>query len=91
MTCCVRNKFIWPFLLQVCNLKRVDNGIRVKKTDFPRGKSEAAGRVCSAVVPCKGVRIRAGGSGPRGRYQALTGAGGLLTPHVVAIAPSWGD
>ena len=42
----------------------------------------------SRAGACQGVRIRAGGSGPRGRYQALTGAGGLLTPHAVAIAPS---
>ncbi len=42
----------------------------------------------SRAGACQGVRISAGGSGPRGRYQALTGAGGLLTPHAVAIAPS---
>ena len=55
------------------------HGIRVKKTDFPRGKSEAAGRMCSAVVQRGGrlqgrahgpVHVRAFASGPGVRVRA---------------------
>ena len=55
---------------------------------FKGGEGCKASGSRSRAGACQGVRIRAGGSGPRGRYQALTGAGGLLTPHAVTIAPS---
>ena len=55
------------------------HGVRVQKTDLPRGKSEAAGRMCSAVVQRGGrlqgrahgpVHVRAFASGPGVRVRA---------------------
>ena len=86
----------------MCNVKWVDMGFESRKQTSRAGNLRLLAG-CAAQwfkggegfrVALKGrctsgrVRIRAGGSGPRGRYQALTGAGGLLTPHAVAIAPS---
>ena len=50
--------------------------IRVKKTDFPRGKSEAAGRMCSAVVQRgEGFRVALTGRCMSGRSHQGRGFG----------------